>query len=445
MATLAQLCGIYPIVETICENLNFIDLLRLSQVHPTIHFHLTNRRVPPVSPRKPNEHFVRRLHPYNSTWTNLATKTNRACQDRAHVERPHLDTKNATLWIRTIREALGCPSAQPCRGCEAYVCFLCWWARVTMELRSVRGNGRGRPACQTCWISPMIDFGANDHRKIRVHRGSLQDAYDQGLFCDCGPAFFCSDCSDSLKHRSRMPPSVDSKGHAASSWSLNLRLRYGTTMQTGRVNRGEEDGYIKCSTCPVVLHPSNPEPIRVFCDICKLPMRMRRHDHALQADHLSTEDPLRFPRSDAGLSNPPEILKDSRGHTVYKVNIETGRRRLVLSRTEGYDYPETAPDPNARFNLSTHYEDFEEHWKTQSESWVNMVDLKGNGFRSRLEADDGVVWEHMPSTDIWASKKQWKSYWDLRSTLIGRSQEGDWHRMSVRLDPNCSRSFPLIF
>jgi hypothetical protein len=432
MATLAQLCGIYPVVEAICENLHFVDLLRLSQVHPAIHFHLTNSRIPPVSPKQDNDHFAPHRHRPNPNWSNLARKTSRACQDPAHVERPQLDTKNARLWIRHIRESLGCPSAQPCRGCEAYVCFPCWWGRITLDCRRVRGNRRGQPACHACWTTPTVDFGANDRRKVHIHRGSLQDAYEMGLFCDCGPAFFCSECAKSLDHRTAIR-SVDSNGHVASPCSLDLRRRPGSTVAYERgFNRGEEDGYIKCSICPVVLHPSDTEPIRAFCNVCKLPMRMRRHDHALQAKHLSTQDPLRFPGIDAGLSGTLPPLTDSRGHTVYKIDTKTGRRSRVVCRTEGYSYPETVPNTRAFFNLSTHYEDFEEHWKTQSYFWVKMVDLKGGNSPARLEADDGVPWEHQPRKDVCASDALWKSYWNVRSNLSGRPEEGDWHKRSVK-------------
>ncbi|KAF2650575.1 hypothetical protein K491DRAFT_126173 [Lophiostoma macrostomum CBS 122681] len=434
MASLADLCGIYPILEAICESLHFVDLLRLSQVHPTIHSHLTNRQAPKVSRRKFEKHFTPnslRAYRSNPTWSNLVRKTDRACQDPAHVERHHLETNNARLWIRTIRESLGCPSAQPCRGCDAYVCFPCWWGRVTTDHRRVRGNRRGKPACQTCWESPLMASGADDLPKIRMHHGSWQDAYEQKLFCDCGPAFFCSHCSDALeyKHKFSIKPLRDSNGHAVMSYTVDMVLPDGRIPPSPTLfSRGEGEGYIKCSTCPAVLHESDAEPIRTYCNICKLPMRMRRHDHDLQSDYLSTQDPLRIPRSGAGLSVPPVSLTDSRGHAVFKVDVATGRRARVMSRTEGYDYPETSPNPHATYNLSTHYEDFEEHWKWQSYFWVRMMDLKGDGHQARLEADDGVVWEHVPRKDIWPSRKQWESYWNLRETLYGRSQEGKWHK-----------------
>ncbi|KAF2083182.1 hypothetical protein K490DRAFT_60710 [Saccharata proteae CBS 121410] len=138
-------------------------------------------------------------------WKMLAQLTTKECQqyeDRGKWGNPCWN--GACPWGRCpfealmddfeyVRRCLGIANRlNKCRnpGCERAVCFVCWWMTHCSNQMRRRGGGRSRNYCAKCFASDTIPAA---HEGVPAE-STRAKAADEGRFCQCGSAVFCSAC-----------------------------------------------------------------------------------------------------------------------------------------------------------------------------------------------------------------------------------------------------------
>jgi hypothetical protein len=386
----------YPVLEALCEHIGVSELSSLALLNSTARGAIRgapSSAPPPTTTLKDGVIVHERcacsrdadtpcsLHG-SKTWRNLLTKLRHTCQDPSHQDIPdHDDDGTSNLWTSTVMSALGVDLyIDSCRRCNLPVCFTCWWRRAVSESINMRGNGRAKQVCHGCWTAPRKD--ASTGEKIP----SLEENYQQNDFCSCGPTPLCSPCANDFRSKYVCP--------FQSPYPLYtdpLALSLGTNAGLGVTDeRYYHPWQLQCSICDVFLHSSDYFLTRYMCHFCKLPMRMRPNDHALQKNHLATPDPR---RSFAPAKERGDAF--SRG---------------VVSPSSSSSYIEAPPASDA------HYEDREEYWKATSRAWVWLYLTTGTPKTHLLQHTP----PRPPTNPLPLSDSMKAQYWRLYERLYAR-------------------------
>lgn len=211
MASINGLLRQYPIVDRICYQLRHGELRALARINADSRQELKGLGRPtntapfrPVSrsclcKSQPSTCCPRHGTP---TLRNLLSKTDRACEDRRHRDRPSLRVQYLEIWVAAICDGLGGPgNINTCRMCNINVSFICGWLdSVTKDLHWP-GGGRSQRTCGTCWRQDFEELRADARVQLgpsRIGHKSLKEAQKSAAFCDCGPVVLCSECKPSL-------------------------------------------------------------------------------------------------------------------------------------------------------------------------------------------------------------------------------------------------------